>query len=166
VLSARNQSRNSAVPKDDGRFMSSSSRMCRRAAGDLRQVLGLALLLVLPGGAQDMQVQTPGQQVAGRQPGGLFAGMGDTDPVMEEKRLKALNAERHKSLVSDTNKLLKLARELDEEVNHADPGALDQAQLIQVAEIEKLAHKVKEKMSTSVRGTTDSQSSPYYPPVR
>ena len=92
--------------------------------------------------------------------------MGDTDPVMEEKRLKALNAERHKSLVSDTNKLLKLARELDEEVNHADPGALDQAQLIQVAEIEKLAHKVKEKMSTSVRGTTDSQSSPYYPPVR
>jgi len=88
--------------------------------------------------------------------------MGDTDPVEEERRLRLLNAERQKSLVSDTNRLLKLARELDAEVNHANPGLLDQAQLTKVAEIEKLAHKVKEKMSTSVRATTDFQPFPSF----
>jgi hypothetical protein len=46
---------------------------------------------------------------------------------------------------------------LDEEVKRTNPSSLDQAQLTKVAEIEKLAHKVKEKMSTSVRTTTDFQ---------
>jgi hypothetical protein len=89
--------------------------------------------------------------------------MGETDPVAEERRLKALNAERQKSLVSDTNRLLTLARELNEEVNRTDPGSLTQAQMTKVAEIEKLAHKVKEKMSTPVRGTMDPQLSPFFP---
>jgi hypothetical protein len=117
----------------------------------------LALLLAQPGGAPFGQVQPPSQQGAGQRQGGVFSGMGDTDPVAEERRLKALNAERHKSLVSDTNRLLELARELDEEVKRTNPSSLDQAQLTKVAEIEKLAHKVKEKMSTSVRTTTDFQ---------
>jgi hypothetical protein len=75
--------------------------------------------------------------------------------VDEEKRLRALNAERQKSLVSDTNKLLKLAQELEAEVSSESPGSLDAAQLRKIAEIEKLARSVKEKMSTSMRPTAE-----------
>ncbi|MGD0940750.1 MAG: hypothetical protein ABR905_13680 [Terracidiphilus sp.] len=134
----------------------------RWVTGLMRAVFGLALLLALPGGAQYSATQADAPQ-AGRQRGGLFGGMDDTDPVAQEKRLRTLNAERQKSLVSDTNKLLKLARELDEEIKRTNPSSLDQIQMTKVAEIEKLAHQVKEKMSTPVQGTTDSQSFPFSP---
>ena len=77
--------------------------------------------------------------------------MGPNDPVTLERRLKALNAQRQKSMVSDTDKLVKLAAELNAEINGKHPGELSPAQLRQVAEIEKLAHNIKEKMCTSVR---------------
>ena len=40
----------------------------------------------------------------------------DYDPVMMERRMRALNIERQKQMVADANKLLKLARELNDEV--------------------------------------------------
>ncbi len=76
--------------------------------------------------------------------------LGPNDPMTLEKRLKALNAERQKSMIADTNKLVKLAAELNAEINGRHPGELTPAQLHQVAEIEKLAHSIKEKMCTSV----------------
>jgi len=75
-------------------------------------------------------------------------------PSLENERLlRALNADRQKSLVSDTNKLLRLVNELNAEIARANTGSLTPSQVRRVAEIEKLAHNVKEKMSTSVRGT-------------
>jgi hypothetical protein len=118
-----------------------------------RRALCLVLLLALPGGARN----APGLQSRGTlaQPIGRHsladADVGSGDPAEEEKRLRALNAERQKSLVADANKLLKLARELDAEVSAANLDSLTPAQLRKVVEIEKLAHSVKEKMSTSVR---------------
>ena len=38
------------------------------------------------------------------------------DPAMVDRRIRALNNERQKQIVADTDKLLKLARELNEEV--------------------------------------------------
>jgi hypothetical protein len=55
-------------------------------------------------------------------------------------------------MVSDTNKLLRLVNELNSEIAHTSPDLLTPSQLRKVAEIEKLAHNVKDKMSTSVRG--------------
>ena len=55
--------------------------------------------------------------------------MGTVDPIETEKRLRALNAERQKSMVSDTNKLLKLASELNAEINRENPDSLTPAQL-------------------------------------
>lgn len=81
-----------------------------------------------------------------------------------EERLRAINRERQKALVSDTNKLLKLANELDSEVKGANPESLSPIQLRKLAEIEKLAHSVKDKMSYSVRGPSIYQQFPY--PVR
>lgn len=122
-----------------------------------RQTLGLALLLALPGGAQiarfDGQLVTPASQSAVDSQSPLS----DLDPFQEERRLRALNAARQKSLVSDTDKLLKLARELNEEVNGTNPDSITQAEYSKAAEIEKLAHRVKEKMISPVQG------SQYYP---
>jgi len=148
VSLARNQSRNCAVPDDHGLTQSPTRPVRRRTGRSLRQALGLALLLALPGGAQNGHWYSPDPQPESQHPGGLFDGPNSAEP---EKRLKALNAERQKSLVSDTNKLLKLAHELDEEVNSNDQDSFNQAEMTKTAEIEKLAHKVREKMSTSVR---------------
>jgi hypothetical protein len=119
-----------------------------------RHALWLALVLALPGGAQNSSSipQGPFQQPIGQRVGGSLEDVGDGDPVEQEKRLRALNAERQKFMVSDTGKLLKLASELNAEISRANPDSLTPAQLRKVAEIEKLAHSVKEKMSTSVRG--------------
>lgn len=73
------------------------------------------------------------------------------NPEMEAKRLEALNAERQKSLVSDTNKLLRLTAELNSQINGTHPARLSEAQLRMVAEIEKLARNIREKMCTSVK---------------
>jgi hypothetical protein len=73
--------------------------------------------------------------------------------MQEEKLLRALNADRHKSMVSDANKLLRMAKELNAEIASTNPDSLSLDQLHKMAEIEKLARNVKEKMSTSVRAT-------------
>jgi hypothetical protein len=88
------------------------------------------------------------------QPGdGRTGGAGDLDSREEERRFRLLNAERQKTMVSDTNKLLKLATQLNAEIAAANQSELTPAQLKSIGEIEKLARKVKEKMSLSVRGT-------------
>jgi hypothetical protein len=87
------------------------------------------------------------------------------DPAMEAKRLNALNAERQKTMIADTEKLVKLAEELNEEVNGSNDGQLSADQLRKVAEIEKLAHSIREKMSTSVRPGPSMMDSPAFIPA-
>jgi hypothetical protein len=141
-----------------------ASRLGSHAA---RRALWLALLLALPGGAQD---QSSGSQQA--MTGQLSRHMADstfqfgyTDPVEEERRLRLLNVERQKSLVSDAGKLLKLAGELNAEVAQTNPDSLTQAELRKLAEIEKLAHSVKQKMSDSVGGEPVFREPPFSGPV-
>jgi hypothetical protein len=122
----------------------------RRAIHFARQALWLAAVLALPGGAQNVPsprgpFQQPiGQKVANSldDPNGDFA--------QQEERLRALNRERQKSLVSDTNKLLKLATELDMEIKNENAGSLTPAETRKLASIEKLAHNVKDKMIYSI----------------
>ena len=71
----------------------------------------------------------------------------------EKRRIKMLNAERQKALLSDADKLLKLARELNDEVSRNDSETMTSGQLRKVEEIGKLAKSVKEKMSYSVGGS-------------
>jgi hypothetical protein len=127
----------------------------RRVSQVGRQALCLAVLLVLPGGAQNgsgSHAHGGFQQPIGQSAGGALQDIGSLDPIEEEKRLRALNAERQKDLVSDTNKLLKLTNELNTEIVRANPDSLTPGQVRKLAAIEKLAHSVKDKMSTSVRG--------------
>jgi hypothetical protein len=83
----------------------------------------------------------------------MTSGDGDgVESVEAERRLNALNAEREKALISDTAKLLKLAIALNEQIGKSNPGQLTPEQLRMVAEMEKLAHSVREKMAMSLRG--------------
>jgi uncharacterized protein YacL len=63
-----------------------------------------------------------------------------------------MNADRHKSLVADTDKLLKLARQLDAEIATNHSNDLTPEELRKVAAIEKLAHSVRQKMALSYGG--------------
>ena len=135
--------------------IASPTRSAKWSAHAARQMLWLALALALPGGAQNgpsgMQQPTLRQHLPISP-----APLNDADPIQEERWLRGLNIERQKMMVSDANKLLKLASELNAEVSSSNQDSLTPAQLRNVAEIEKLAHSVKDKMSTSV------QSAPIY----
>jgi hypothetical protein len=130
-----------------------SARLWHGAAGRVRLGVAAALLLVPPGGAQS-GLQSPRAPSAPVPPsvGGMIGDTSDEDSVEAQKRLKAINAERQKSLVADTNKLFKLATELNAELAGEHSESFNPDQLRKVAEIEKLAHSVKEKMGLSVKG--------------
>ncbi len=79
-----------------------------------------------------------------------FAGnSGDT--AFQERRMRQLNALQHKAMVSDTDRLLSLVKELNAEISNSTEGSLTAEQLRKVAEIEKLAHGVKDKMRITVQ---------------
>ena len=65
---------------------------------------------------------------------------------MDQKRIAVLNRMRQRAIVSDTDRLLLLAKELN-----ADSASMAAAERVRKAgEIEKLAKSVKEKMSYAV----------------
>lgn len=79
-------------------------------------------------------------------------GFNEGDPAVLARRMRALNLERQKSMVSDTERLLKLAQELNSEIDKSNLEALTAVQLRKIGEIEKLARNVKQKMSISFVG--------------
>ena len=121
---------------------------------DLRvvcSILCVAFLVALPrGGAQSRGTRDELQREIKQRTTDESAGR-ESEEV--ERRLRMLNADRQKTMVSDADKLLKLAAQLNAEISAANQGELTPAQLKKISEIEKLARKVREKMSTSVRGT-------------
>ena len=85
------------------------------------------------------------------------------NPVFEERRLRQLTLSQHKAMVSDADRLLKLVTELKEEIDSSSPAELTPDQLRRVAEIEKLARSVKDKMKNSVQGIPAFVNGP--PPI-
>lgn len=73
----------------------------------------------------------------------------DIDLAMYQRRQKNFMEYQHKLIVSDSDRLLRLATELQASMNQpgADPTPL---QLRQLEAIEKLAHNIKSKMSYSM----------------
>jgi hypothetical protein len=137
-------------------------QLSRRVAEAARVVLCLALLMTIRGRSQNAPGPSPHNpaQPIGLPPGSGLDDSPTGDSVEEVRRLRALNADRQKSMVADANKLLSLVNELNAEIARDNPDTLDPEQLHKVAEIEKLAHSVKDKMSISVRGTAPFQMPP------
>jgi hypothetical protein len=119
----------------------------------------IALLMVAQAGAQShgtpsLPTLPSGAPVGSREDYDIPS----RDPVEEARRLQSLNIARQKALVSDANKLLRLTTEFNEEISHSNADALTVAQIRKLAQIEKLAHSVSEKMKASVLPTTQIQS--------
>jgi Spy/CpxP family protein refolding chaperone len=126
-----------------------SRRAGQRLRTGLRLALFFALACGLAGNSQSPSgaAQSPmGPPFYGRQDMGSPY---DYDPILEEKRLRMLNIERQKQMVADANKLLKLAKELNDEVAASNADTLTAEQLHKIAEIEKLARNVKDRMSAT-----------------
>jgi hypothetical protein len=118
----------------------------------LRKGLGLCIFLLagLPGALPAGQEPAPQHPFTRQQ--SPFDDSIERDPVVAARQLRARNADRQKSIVTDTEKLLRLARELNSEMETGNHGELTQVELHKLAEIERLARNVKQKMSISFVG--------------
>jgi hypothetical protein len=81
-------------------------------------------------------------------------------PAYYEKRMQMLNAAQHRSMVADTERLVKLVADLNAQINSSKANSLTPDQLHMVAEIEKLAHNVKDKMRMAVRSAANIDVGP------
>ncbi len=128
---------------------------------------GLVLALSAP-----CHAQNPGTNSGGMPHGvsiGSPSGSSDTftppiggsiDPVFQERRMRQLAMATHKSMVSDTDKLLALVTELSSEISTTNPENFTPDQLRKIAQIEKLAHSVKEKMGSTLQGVPEDMMGP------
>ncbi len=87
-----------------------------------------------------------------------------TTSIFYEKRIQMLNAEQHRSMVADTDRLVKLVADLNAQINSSKASSLTPEQLRTVAEIEKLAHNVRDKMRMSVRNAANGNSDVLFGP--
>jgi len=119
-------------------------------------MLGIGASLAAPAKAAAVAQQTT-QPRQPQMPGGAQSGTGvgtnpnvePPDPLadkMEAGRARALADDRHKKMVSDTDKLLQLATELKSEVDKSTKDEMSITVIRKAADIEKLAHDVKERM--------------------
>ncbi|MGO9339459.1 MAG: hypothetical protein ACLPY1_18325 [Terracidiphilus sp.] len=70
----------------------------------------------------------------------------------KQRDYMAANAERRKQIADDSATLLKLAADLKSEVDKTNEDRLSAHDLRRIDEIERLAHRVKEKMKLVVGG--------------
>jgi hypothetical protein len=135
-----------------------------KASNVMRSMFWLALLLALPCAVAHAQSQQTATGEISQHPLRNLNGNGDpnanadlSDPVDQQRQLRLVNAALHKSMVSDTEKLLRLVTELNAEISKTNPTSLTPEQLRKVAAIEKLAHRVRDDMRTSFEGTTPTK---------
>jgi hypothetical protein len=98
--------------------------------------------------------QNPAPIMPPTAPGANIPSIGRADPMandplnsrMEQQQLRSRNSDRQKRLVSDTDKLMALVKQLKEEVE--TPGKSLEPNEVQkrAEEIEKLAKSVKDRM--------------------
>jgi hypothetical protein len=86
------------------------------------------------------------------------AGIADSqlDATGQMRRMRLLNAARQRAMVSDADKLLALARELNGQMAAGGKSVSPADRMRMIAEIEKLAHSVKEKMSYVYAGNGEA----------
>ena len=129
-------------------------RFCAGLGWAFLLALVCSLVCALPGRSQSSggSIGGQGQGMGGMHPHPDLSPLSpdDADPAIVERRIRALNIQRQKQIVADTDKLLKLARELNEEVAKANTGTLTPDEMHKIADIEKLARNVRQRMTESV----------------
>jgi hypothetical protein len=74
---------------------------------------------------------------------------GPLDRRMRQHQLNALNDQRQKDMVASTAQLVKLAAELNAQINSAHQTHVTLSQLRTMEEIQKLAKRIRQEMSQS-----------------
>ena len=123
-------------------------------------VLGLPVAAQSPGGPPMIPLD-PSLPSAGMSSG--FPGMhgsadsslGGDDFAREQRRVHQLNLMRHKEMTDDAARLLRTARELQTALAAGQPAMSQAERMRRVAEIEKLARSVQEKMLFSAGAAPD-----------
>ncbi len=113
----------------------------------MRVWLAVAVMILGCDLARAQATATQQQQPA--QPGVIGVPMITSDPDrvrQEQQRDKMIVDERRKKILSDTDRLLTLATQLKAEVDKSTKNELSLEVIRKAAEIEKLAHDVKERM--------------------
>jgi hypothetical protein len=125
----------------------------RRPGGWISQTVRrtpFALTILLAGALAATPPAVGGQDVSDRGgPSGVSQPRG-LDQQHRRILLRRINIARQKEMVSDAEKLVQLAGELDAEVRAAGNSPLSATQLDKIARIQKLAHSVKDKMQFAV----------------
>jgi hypothetical protein len=117
--------------------------------------LAVALMVMVQGvsaKADGWQQTTTGQGPIGAAPNPSLTTNGTLDPAREklqEQAAMTLAEQRHKRMITDADKLLQLATELKEDVDKSTKNEMSVTAVKKAAEIEKLAHDVKERMKGS-----------------
>jgi hypothetical protein len=128
----------------------------------LRRGLAFAMFLVLPVAAQSPGMG-PGYQgppdghIGRQQQQDSDSGL---DVRIEAKRIATLNLIRQKSMVSDADRILRLAQELNDDANASTSALTPAERLRKATEIEHLAKGVKEKMTYAV-GAPPEERGPF-----
>jgi HAMP domain-containing protein len=73
-----------------------------------------------------------------------------SDTKIEARQAKMLNVQRQQAIVTDTEKILQLARELEADAHSARPTMSLAERMHKAEEIEKLAKTVREKMTYAI----------------
>jgi len=128
-------------------------RNCRNWWAHVRPtaVLGLGVLVLMCGPADRSQSSAANpfgfpERTQHDFPHPAVSNGADIDRVTTERQRIAINVDRQKQIVADSDKLLKLARELNDEVAAEGPGSFTSDQLEKLNEIERLARRVKARM--------------------
>lgn len=77
-------------------------------------------------------------------------GQSQTEKEMQERAAREANKKRQQDIRSDTEKLFQLANELKDAVDKSNEHLLSLDVVRKADEVEKLAHRVKEKMKEAV----------------
>jgi len=130
-------------------------------------VLAVAVFMAIPLAAQNVFIP-PGQIDAGsmgqRFPdNNVFGGL---SPSQRMRMAHLLNIQRQKAMLSDAQKLLILAQQLNAELTSPSSTMSPQERMMKLAEIEKLARSVKDKMSFAAGRALEPSPVDSYSPWR
>lgn len=103
--------------------------------------LAFLMLFVIPASSPAVQIRRP--------PAPEIDPSAEQRARIEKEMAKKANQQRQENLKQDSEKLLKLATELNEYVNKSNENVLSMDVVKKAEEIEKLAHSVREKMKGS-----------------
>ena len=147
-----------------GKITQSSSGFTLRLGTQLRQIRKYLLLAPIvglacisfsqstssPDGQPRLQSTNPGDNSAGRAPLDDIPSDENLDPSAAERRERQFNVDRQKHLIADAAKLLELAQELHAEVGGSNSAQWTADELRKIAQIQKLARSVRERMTMEV----------------